>query len=79
MDENAHVHLHMGFIHISCFHPPSPLFSLSNCFIYHFFFFVYLHIHNFFAKKMCYFFVLFNEEIIVNLYQLYFSSSLFSS
>jgi len=44
-----------------------------------FFFSVHLHIHNFFAKKLCYFFVLFNEDIIINLYQLYFSSSLFSS
>ena len=60
------------------------------CFIFYFFYFVellylpfffsvHLQIHNFFAKKLCYFFVLFNEDIIINLYQLYFSSSLFSS
>ena len=43
------------------------------------FFFIYLHVHNFFAKKMCYFFVLFEEDIIINLYQFHFSSSHFSS
>ena len=39
-----------------------------------------LSIHNFFLiKKICYFFVLFNGVIIVNLYQFHFPSSNFSS
>ena len=36
-------------------------------------------IHNFFNNKMCYFFVLVNEGIIINLYQLHFLSSYFFS
>ena len=49
--------------------------------LFFFFFFPICTIHTqlFFAKKMCCFFVLFNEDIIVNLYQLYFSILSFSS
>ena len=36
-------------------------------------------IHNFFNNKMCYLFVLVNEGIIINLYQLHFLSSYFFS
>ena len=36
-----------------------------------------LHIHNSFAKKMCYFFYLFNRDIIINIYQLHFFIILF--
>ena len=60
---------------------------------YFFFFFLVLSLYSFLKKKievfilhtqflnkkMCYFFVLFNRDIIVNLYLLYFSSSHFSS
>ena len=36
-----------------------------------------VHTQFFFLIKMCYFFILFNENIIVNLYQLHFPSSHF--
>ena len=62
-------------------------FSFSSCcccfllfFFFYFFFFIYtVHTQLFFAKKMYCFFVLFNEDIIVNLYQLHFSILSFSS
>ena len=70
-------------------------FSSSSCCCFFFFFFFFsswasfllffffpictIHTQLFFAKKMCCFFVLFNEDIIVNLYQLYFSILSFSS
>ena len=78
IDENIHVHLHMGFIHVISFFL-LLFYSSSSSFSLPFFFSIHLHIHNLFAKKMCYFFVLFNEDIIVNLYQIHFSSFRFSS
>ena len=55
---------------------------MSSCFFFFFLFSFFLHplAHtHFFAKKCVTFFVLFNGDIIVNLYQLYFPSSHFSS
>lgn len=46
-----------------------------------FYFFDHLQKHNFFLKNICYFyvfFILFNKNIIINLYYFYFSSSHFS-
>ena len=63
VDENAHV---QGFIHVQLL------------FLFSFFLHPLAHTH-FFAKKCVTFFVLFNGDIIVNLYQLYFPSSHFSS
>ena len=47
-------------------------FSFSCCCCCFFFFIYTVHTQLFFAKKMCCFFVLFNEDIIINLYQFHF-------
>ena len=61
---------------------------LASCFLFFFFFLIFLWLvlfkkklkctYTMFLIKKCYFFVLFNEDIIVNLYQLHFPSSHFS-
>ena len=66
MDENAYVHLHMGWFHVTCFFLFSFFFQFS-CFVYHFFF-SSTCTYKIFLPKKCYFFILFNENIILNLY-----------